>query len=427
MASAEPGDVAARVDKLSKCFKIYRRPADMVKELITRRPHHTERWALRDVSFDIRRGEVIGVIGRNGAGKSTLLKVLAGIMDYDSGSVSVAGKISSILELGTGFHPEYTGRDNILMGGAVLGMGKEEIETKFDSIVAFAELAHVIEQPFRTYSTGMQARLTFATAISIEPDILIVDEALSVGDLLFQEKCFRRIREMAANGTTIFFVTHSLAQIYELCNSAMLLSEGKLVARGEPREVGYAYEQLLFEDRHRLTNARYKPVVSRGMESGDQSEPAPGKATVLEYQILNSGGVPVYVLYRGETYTVRVRIKCHEAMDNMSVSFRIEKPSGLVVYGISTIVLDRTVPGTPGETVTVDFSLPCRLQSGQYLLGGGIAEMFTESDFSIVHVIREALEFEVAGASNFQGIVDLESKIEAVTHEVDDPSSENTA
>ena len=253
--SALPGLVetnsAISVRGVSKRFRIYQRNADLLAEILLGKNRHAEHWALRDVSFEVPRGHVVGIIGPNGSGKSTLLRIIAGLLDATEGEVRVQGKISSILELGTGFHPDYSGRDNIITGGMCLGMTRAEIDAKSNWIIDFSELASVIDQPFRTYSSGMQARLTFSTAVAVDPDILIIDEALAAGDSYFVAKCFKRIREICASGATVIFVSHGTGQVAQLCNSAIWLDAGAIRQIGPAREIAKAYD---YEQHVRISN-----------------------------------------------------------------------------------------------------------------------------------------------------------------------------
>jgi lipopolysaccharide transport system ATP-binding protein len=242
-------DPAIRANALGKVYRVWRRPGDMLKEVLSGRQRHSEFEALRDVTFDVPTGSVVGIMGRNGAGKSTLLRIVAGTLDATSGSVSVAGRIAAILELGSGFHPEYSGRENVFLGGLCLGLTRAEIASRLDEIVGFAELEDFIDQPFRTYSSGMQARLTFAVATAVDPDILIIDEALAVGDARFQLKSFDRVRQFSRQGKSILLVSHDINQVVSICDHAILLEKGRILAQGEPGLVGNIYHELLFGPR----------------------------------------------------------------------------------------------------------------------------------------------------------------------------------
>jgi len=243
---SELSEIAIHVANLSKEFKIYSHPSDMFFEMLTGKPRYKPFWALQDVSFDVYRGQVVGLLGRNGAGKSTLLKIISGTLDKTSGEVEMHGRISSILELGTGFSGEYTGRENIYLGGLMVGLSHEEIKEKEDWIIEFSELRDFIDQPFKTYSTGMQARLTFSTAVCVDPDILIVDEALSVGDARFARKSFAKIEDFRNAGQTILLVSHDTNQVASICDHAIILENGRIFDRGDPSRLRGVYYELLF-------------------------------------------------------------------------------------------------------------------------------------------------------------------------------------
>ena len=274
-AAPVPLAPAIRLQHVRKAYKTYDKPFSFLKEVLTGRPCHREKPVLHDISLDIRRGEVVGIIGRNGAGKSTLLKIIAGTLAPTAGKVTVDGRVSAILELGTGFNPAYSGRDNVIMSALMRGMSEADVRRKFDGIVAFAGLQDVIDQPFHTYSSGMQARLAFAAAVSVEADIIIIDEALAAGDIRFAARSLQRIREICTSGVTALFVSHTTYQVMQLCTRAIWIDGGRIRMDGPPVEVVRAYEYEM----HRQIAQDQGRIPSRPADEGRAEEDSPETLT----------------------------------------------------------------------------------------------------------------------------------------------------
>jgi lipopolysaccharide transport system ATP-binding protein len=320
-----------RVRNLSKLFRVYPRTLSIAREVLTGKPQHSEAWALRQVSFEVRCGEVIAVVGANGAGKSTLLRILAGLLDHTSGEVEVNGKVSAILELGTGFHPGYSGRENILMGGLCLGLSAREVADREPWIIDFSELGAVIDQPLWTYSSGMRARLTFAVAISLEPDIFIVDEALAAGDQYFISKCVRRMDEICSSGATVLFVSHNLGLLERFCTSAIWLDNGRIRHIGAIHDVCAAFE--------RETLARTQRLFREGAAQVGDELPADlgtGEVKVVDLRILDAFGAPAEVLTVGQPYTIEVELDSTVANDSAVVGVAFIDERGGVAASLSS-------------------------------------------------------------------------------------------
>ncbi len=303
---------AISVCGLGKAYPVYARPADLLIEMVTRRRRHREFWALRDVSFEVARGEVVGVIGPNGAGKSTLLKILAGTLDHSAGSFEIDGRVSAILELGTGFHDERTGRENIFLGGLCLGMTPEEVRAREDWIIEFSGIGEFIDRPFRTYSSGMRARLTFAVAISVDPDVLIVDEALAAGDQLFVSRCIQRIEEICASGATVLFVSHSLAMIERFCSRVLYLDGGMLLRDGPAHEVCKAYELACLARDHREMRAQLVREPPTRVGSGE--------VLVQDFRVRDASGGEPEVLIVGQPVCFEIELDSSLEVPDVAVT-----------------------------------------------------------------------------------------------------------
>jgi lipopolysaccharide transport system ATP-binding protein len=400
------GPVAISVRAASKRYRLYARHQDRILELLSRRTKHRPFWALRDVSFDIQRGEIVGIVGRNGAGKTTLLRLLTGISTPTSGEIDVNYRMSAILDLGSGFHPDFTGHENVFLGGAVLGMEEAEIRRKYDDIVAFAELGPYMDVPFRSYSLGMQARLSFSVAISVEPEILIIDEALSAGDAYFVGKCFERIRQICESGSTVIFVSHNAYLVQRLCRRALWIHDGRLVADGHPATVCRDYEaELRRHDAEQLdtknftTLDRFSETPAAAVAPTTTRTWGSGEVRLVSIQVLSAGGEPSSVVYSGEPVTIRITYDANPDADysDLAVVVLVTREDGIAACSLDSREAGLTPPPLRGRGVFEIVLDPLVLGRGRYYLSPHVyrdrAAFASRNDVLAYH--DRAYEFQV--------------------------------
>lgn len=451
-------EIAIKVENLSKCYQIYDTPRDRLKQFILPRvsrmfgrsseQYYREFWALKDVSFEVKKGETVGIVGRNGSGKSTLLQLICGTLNPTRGGVQTSGRVAALLELGSGFNPEFSGRENVYLNGSVLGLSNEEIDEKYDEILEFADIGEFVDQPVKTYSSGMVVRLAFAVAINVDPQILIVDEALSVGDELFQRKCFSQIEAIRAKGATILFVSHSGGTIVELCDRAILLDSGERIALGSPKQIVGRYQKLLYapDEKRKAIRAEIRREDSESVklleqtasvkttENGfvktadslsraelpDSYDPGLRPVSTIAYEshgavikapvIYSLDGECVNNLTRGKRYRYHYSVEFEQAASNVRFGMLIKTTSGVELGGAASADSYRTsLPCVArGSVFEVDFEFLCRLNAGVYFLNAGVVGDLNGSE-TFLHRLIDAAMFRVMSenASLATGVIDF--------------------
>jgi lipopolysaccharide transport system ATP-binding protein len=356
-----------------------------------RAPREDDFWALRNVSFRLERGQVLGIIGRNGSGKSTLLQMVAGLLAPSEGHVRTTSRVAALLELGAGFNPEFTGWENVYVSGAIYGLDRKAIESRVDNIAAFAGIGSHMDQPVKTYSSGMYARLAFSVAIEVKPEVLLVDEILSVGDLGFQAKCFRRIEELREEGAAIMFVSHDLNAVRMLCDRVMLLRDGCLVTEGDPEKVTTAYIQLLSK------------TAQRDRDRGDPDVPASARAAIQGIRFQNSEGIETIHPFSGERCRVQYRVVFFDAVETPVVTAQIKTMLGLVVADLTNLFAGKRLPAcAKGDALDIQFEFTCNLCPGPFRLGVSVSEMREEAPVPLYG--KEVLTLEVISRKNAYGL-----------------------
>ena len=440
-------EYAIQVQDVSKIYKLYDKPIDRLKESLslTHKNYHKDFFALSDISFNVKKGETVGIIGTNGSGKSTILKIITGVLTPTSGQVRVSGVISALLELGAGFNMDYTGIENIYMNGTMMGFSKKQMDEKLPDILEFADIGNFVYQPVKTYSSGMFVRLAFALSINVEPEILIVDEALSVGDVFFQSKCYRRMEEIRKNGTTILMVTHDMGSVIKYCDRVVLLNKGHYVAEGAPGKMVDLYKKILANQMDDLEEELLEMNdFSGGMEDSDnKKDTAPsehtevkpshsglmkdkitinpnrteygnGKAEIYDLGMFDERGNLTNLLLKGEYFTIKEKIRFHDSIQAPIFTYTIKDKKGADLTGTNTMFEGAEIrPVKNGDEYEVNFRQKMTLQGGEYLLSMSCTG-FEQGEHTVYHRLYDVANITVISNKNTVGVYDMESEVEAV-------------
>ena len=429
MKESKNREPVIRVENVTKSYRLYNRQRDRLWESLGLdfRKNYKEKHALNGVSFEVARGETVGIIGTNGSGKSTMLKLITGVLTPTAGRIDVDGRISALLELGAGFNMEYTGIENIYLNGTMIGFTKEEIDQRLQSIIDFADIGDYVNQPVKSYSSGMFVRLAFAVAINIDPEILIVDEALSVGDVFFQSKCYRKFEDFKREGKTILFVSHDLSAISRYCDRAILLNQGDKVYEGTPKEAIDIYKKVLVDQFHRGTGTadasdvpgdgpreedsgtgqeRWKdhfPVNPSLVEYGEKN------AEIIDYGLYDEKGLPTSNFIKGSAFTVKMRIRARETVLEPIFAFTIKNLKGIEICGTNT-TMEKIPVATmhDGDEHIVTFTQKIDLQGGEYLLSLGCTG-YQDGMFRVFHRLYDVISLTVVSSRDTVGFYDMNS------------------
>ena len=419
--------IAIKVSDVSKIYRIYDKPIDRLKQSLNKNmAYYKDFPALNKMSFEIYSGEAVGIVGRNGSGKSTLLQMIAGTLSPSSGKMEINGRIAALLELGSGFNPEFTGRENIYLNGAILGLTTEEMNERLDEILNFADIGDFIDQPVKTYSSGMYVRLAFAVSINVDPDILIVDEALAVGDGRFQLKCFEKIKALKKAGKTILVVSHDLQTIRQICDRVMLINQGEFIEMGNPNDVVNHYTKLLFSNQVLVEETTQVSIIEK------QSKPQFARANtndvvaskeyrygnkqgiIEECVLLDSNDQQIDSLTTNDVAKVRIRVKALKNIPNPIYALTIKSVKGLEVYGTNSYFQNIEFKSLEkNDVVEIEFLQSMRLMPGDYFISLGFVEL-VDGDISPLDRRYDVLEMKIlpkAGDRSF-GIANLDSSID---------------
>ena len=435
----EKKKLAIEVDNVQKIYKLYDKPSDRMKEAFGfgKKTKHKLHYALKGVDMKIYQGETVGIIGTNGSGKSTILKIITGVLNPTSGRVLVNGRISALLELGAGFNMEYNGIENVYLNGTMMGFSEKEIEAKLPEILSFADIGDYVYQPVKTYSSGMFVRLAFAVAINIEPEILIVDEALSVGDVFFQAKCYHKFEEFKKMGKTIVFVSHDLSSISKYCDRVYLLNQGNILGEGSPKAMIDTYKRVLVGqydgpesvgeetasllDDEDLQRAAAQKADEKGTDASQASMEAKGQnpnaleygtkqAQIEECYITDDRGVPTNAILKGSMFTIHMRVRFMDHIPAPIFAFSVKNVIGVEITGTNTMIEKAFLDSVePGEVKNVTFTQKMNLQGGEYLLSLGVTG-YNQDTFEVYHRLYDALNITVVSDKNTVGYYDMDSE-----------------